>query len=142
MGISTVSVRFGWSFCAVHGTVTDRDGDVQNVVQSDAVESPAPSSAPRALTQEELDWFSNVFFAPNEGDEVNIRAMFLNTPFERPEDIVLYHLFWYGLTKDPDLTAEEQAMLGNGTVKLAKITSAEMDAVLTQYLGLTLLQTS
>ena len=129
----------------VAASASDRDEDVQNVVQSDTVESPTPLNAPRALTQEELDWFSNVFFAPNEGDEVNIRSMFLNTPFERPEDVVLYHLFWYGLTKAPDLTTEEQAMLGDGVVtdlKISKITSAELNAVLTEYLGLTLIQTS
>lgn len=134
----------------VAASVPDRDEDVQNVVQSDTVESPTPLNAPRTLTQEELDWFSNAFFAPNEGDEVNIRSMFLNTPFERPEDVVLYHLFWYGLTKAPNLTAEEQAMggiweLGDGVVtdlKVAKITSAELNAVLTEYLGLTLIQTS
>lgn len=127
----------------VAAAVSDRDKDVQNVVQSDA-------DAPQALTQEELDWFSNVFFAPNEGDVVNIRSMFLNSRFERPEDVSLYSVFWYGLTKAPDLTAGEQAMggireLGDGTVidqKVAKITSDELDAVLTEYLGLTLIQTS
>lgn len=134
----------------VAAAVADRDEDVQNVIQSDTVESPTPSGAPRTLTQEELDWFSNEFFAPNEGNEVNIRSMFLNTPFERPEDVVLYHLFWYGLTKAPDLTAEEQDMggiweLGDGVVtdlKVAKITTNELNAVLTEYLGLTLIQTS
>ena len=134
----------------VAAAVLDRDKDVQNVIQSDTVESPAPFNSPQTLTQEELDWFNNVFFAPNEGDVVNIRSMFLNSRFERPEDVSLYSVFWYGLTKAPDLTAGEQAMGGireleDGTVidqKVAKITSAELDAVLTEYLGLTLIQTS
>lgn len=134
----------------VAAAVPDQDEDVQNVVQSGAAGSPAPFNAPQALTQEELDWFSNVFFAPNEGDVVNIRSMFLNSQFERPEDVSLYSVFWYGLTKAPDLTAEEQAIggireLGDGTVanqKVAKITSAELDAALMEYLGLTLIQTS
>ena len=94
-----------------------------------------------ALTGEELQFFNEVYF---NGDEYNIRNQFLSSTYETPQDIDLYELF-YCEGSDPS-DEEIRTVLGTAPDNLVcpafKITTGEMDQILTEYMGLTLEETN
>ena len=100
------------------------------------------SGAP--LTGAELTYFAEEWF---NGDDFNIRNQFLNSLYDRPEDIDLYNLFYCGSGLPETISDQELAEEGNWAADgelicpLEKNSRANMDAVLTQYAGLTLAET-
>ena len=101
------------------------------------------SDAP--LTGAELTYFAEEWF--NE-DDFNIRNQFLNSLYDRPEDIDLYNLFYCGSGLPETISDQELAEEGNWATDgelicpLEKNSRANMDAVLTQYAGLTVEETN
>lgn len=101
------------------------------------------SDAP--LTGAELTYFAEEWF---NGDDFNIRNQFLNSLYDRPEDIDLYNLFYCGSGLPETISDQELAEEGNWATDgelicpLEKNSRANMDAVLTQYAGLTVDETN
>ena len=101
------------------------------------------SDAP--LTGAELTFFAEDWF---NGDDFNIRNQFLNSLYDRPEDIDLYNLFYCGSGLPETISDQELAEEGNWATDgelicpLEKNSRANMDAVLTQYAGLTVEETN
>lgn len=92
------------------------------------------------LTGAELTYFAEEWF---NGDDFNIRNQFLNSLYDRPEDIDLFWLFYNGTGLPETITEEEIALAGAGAKvsRLHKLSLENIDAVLTQYTGLTLAET-
>ena len=92
------------------------------------------------LTGAELTYFAEEWF---NGDDFNIRNQFLNSLYDRPEDIDLFWLFYNGTGLPETITEEEIALAGAGAQvsTLHKLSLKNIDAVLTQYTGLTLAET-
>ena len=92
------------------------------------------------LTGAELTYFAEEWF---NGDDFNIRNQFLNSLYDRPEDIDLFWLFYNGTGLPETITEEEIALAGAGAQvsRLHKLSLENIDAVLTQYTGLTLAET-
>ncbi|MDE7220829.1 MAG: M56 family metallopeptidase [Oscillospiraceae bacterium] len=114
----------------------------------------AQSIGPAPLTQEELDFFNEEYFNPDDMFEDGrmgrraIRNMFLSSLYESPADIDLFELVYNGIPSMPDVEkpprADEAAILERvyggswpdcGTYE---ITSAELDALLREYTGMPL----
>ncbi len=97
------------------------------------------------LTGAELTYFAEDWF---NGDDFNIRNQFLNSLYDRPEDIDLYNLFYCGSGLPETISDQELAEEGNWATDgelicpLEKNSRANMDAVLTQYAGLTVEETN
>lgn len=102
------------------------------------------------LSDEELAWFNGNEFFTNEMDSgtvvrVNIRNQFLSSTYENPEDINLFELFYCGDgTEQGELSPEISAAIGaeDAPSPATVLTTAQMDAVLEEYLGLTLAETN
>lgn len=99
------------------------------------------------LTGEELAYFNETFFnnaAVGGTAGVNIHNRFLSSLYESPEDIDLYSLF-YLLGSTPG-DAEIRAVFQAGPDELSypayRITTMEMDAILSENAGLTLAETN
>ncbi|NLW91362.1 MAG: hypothetical protein GXY34_07150 [Syntrophomonadaceae bacterium] len=98
------------------------------------------------LTAEELAYFnSDKFF---NGEDMNLRNQFLSSLYDAPEKIDLLQLFYNGSGQEVYPTeAEKEAIMAQNDWKTApdcgcdKISRADMDAVLTKYMGLTLADT-
>lgn len=103
-------------------------------------------TGPRALTGEELAFFNEEFF--NGGDvsagKLNLRNQFLSSLYETPEDIDLFELFYCegSAPSDEELRASLEMDPDDMPCPAYKLTTAEMDALLTENLGLTLAQTN
>ena len=97
------------------------------------------------LTGAELTYFAEEWF---NGDDFNIRNQFLNSLYDRPEDIDLFWLFYNGTGLPETISDQELAEEGNWATDgelicpLEKNSRANMDAVLTQYAGLTVEETN
>ena len=102
------------------------------------------------LSDEELAWFNGNEFFTNEMDngtvvQVNIRNQFLSSTYETPEDINLFELFYCGDgTEQEALSPELSAAIGaeDAPCPATVLTTAQIDAVLEEYLGLTLEETN
>ena len=112
------------------------------------------------LSDEELAWFNGNEFFTNEMDsgtvvQINIRNQFLSSTYENPEDINLFELFYCGdgaanyadAPEGVDAAELEAAMLAaiggeDPDCPATILTTARMDAVLEEYLGLTLDETN
>lgn len=111
------------------------------------------SDAWEPLSEEELAYFNgDAFF--NGTDGINIRNQFLSSTYAAPEEIDLFQLFYcgdgdadYAAPPDgADPVALEAAMLAaeggeDPDCPATILTTAQMDAVLEEYLGLTLAET-
>ena len=103
----------------------------------------------RPLTGPEFAYFNEEFF--NSGD-FNIRNQFLSSIYEAPEDIDLYELFYCGIPDGelsvtdaaPESDEELRQVYGDTLPDCAtyKLTTAEMDALLSKYTGLTMADTN
>ena len=99
-----------------------------------------------SLTNEELTHFNgNDFF---NGEYMNIRNQFLSSLYSSPEKIDLFELFYCGngLEANPSTEKEVSAVLAylgwdSADCSLEKNNRTNMDAILTQYMGLTLADT-
>ena len=82
-----------------------------------------------------MEWF-------NSGDP-DIRNQFLTYLYDNPKDIDLFWLFYNGTGLPETITEEEIALAGAGAKvsRLHKLSLENIDAVLTQYTGLTLAET-
>ena len=109
----------------------------------------AKSEEPRALTGDELAYFNEEFF--NQDGTYSIRNQFLNSLYEQPEDIDLFELFYCGIPdsetyNDINTPSDEELRLvyGNTLPDCAryKATTADMDSILEEYMGLTVAETS
>ena len=112
------------------------------------------SDAWEPLSEEELAYFNgDAFF--NGTDGINIRNQFLSSTYAAPEEIDLFQLFYcgdgdadYAAPPDgADPVALEAAMLAaeggeDPDCPATILTTAQMDAVLEEYLGLTLAETA
>lgn len=110
------------------------------------------SDAWEPLSEEELAYFNGDGFF--NGDYLNIRNQFLSSTYAAPEEIDLFQLFYCG-DGDADYAAPpdgvdpvalEAAMLAaeggdDPDCPATILTTAQMDAVLEEYLGLTLAET-
>ena len=103
----------------------------------------------RALTGDELAYFNEEFF--NQDGTYSIRNQFLNSLYEQPEDIDLFELFYCGIPdSEPyngiNTPSDEELRLvyGNTLPDCAryKATTADMDSILEEYMGLTVAETS
>ena len=105
------------------------------------------------LSDEELAWFNGDEFF--NGDYLNIRNQFLSSTYENPEDVDLFELFYCGdgaanyadAPEGVDAAELEAAMLAaiggeDPDCPATILTTARMDAVLEEYLGLTLDETN
>lgn len=95
------------------------------------------------LSDEELAWFNGDEFF--NGDYLNIRNQFLSSTYENPEDVDLFELFYCGDgTEQGELSPEISAAIGaeDAPSPATVLTTAQMDGVLEEYLGLTLAETN
>ena len=99
-----------------------------------------------SLTNEELAHFNGTDFF--NGEYMNIRNQFLSSLYSSPEKIDLFELFYCGngLEANPATDEEISAVLAYlgwdfAGCDLEKNSRANMDAILTQYMGLTLADT-
>ena len=102
----------------------------------------APEDGP--LTEEELRYFNEQFF---NGEYMNIRNQFLSSSYESPEWIDLYWLFYCGSGWDEAMTDEEWAAFEAAEdcsidTDIVKISSANVDMVLMEHMGVTLEETN
>ena len=95
------------------------------------------------LTVEELEYFNGDEFF--NGEYMNIRNQFLISLYDIPEKIDLFGLFYCGSGLEETLTdAEREAVIAYNDWDIepdcacTKISRANMDAVLTKHMGLTL----
>ncbi len=98
------------------------------------------------LTDEELSYFNGDEFF--NGEPINIRNQFMSSLYDAPEKIDLFQLFYCGSgqTENPSDAEKEAVIAQNGwdvvpDCACEKISRASMDAVLTEYMGLTLADT-
>ena len=99
------------------------------------------AEGPQALTGKELAFFNEEFF---NGGGVDLHNQFLSSLYETPEDIDLFELFYCegSALSDEELRASLEMDPDNMPCPAYKLTTAEMDALLTENLGLTLAQTN
>ena len=104
------------------------------------------SSKITPLTAEELEYFNGDEFF--NGEYMNIRNQFLSSLYDAPGKVDLFQLFYCGSGLEDTLTeAEKAAVIAyNGwemepDCACEKISRANMDAVLTEYMGMTLADT-
>lgn len=121
-----------------------------------AVEKLLDSSTLTPLTQEELDFFnSSGFFddgtrIPGEPGFMNIRNQFLSSFYDDPRNIDLFDLFYCGTGQNnrsiEEIQQIEKAIIDSGVYSpecgCTTLTTADMDEVLTQHMGLTLEETN
>ena len=102
----------------------------------------------RALTGDELAYFNEEFF--NQDGTYSIRNQFLNSLYEQPEDIDLFELFYCGIPdsetyNDINTPSDEELRLVYGDTlpdcARYKATTADMDGILEEYMGLTVAET-
>ena len=102
----------------------------------------------RPLTGDELAYFNEEFF---NGDAFNIHNQFLNSLYEKPEDIDLFELFYCGIPNSETYngittSSDEELRLVYGDTlpdcARYKATTADMDGVLKEYTGLTVAETN
>ena len=97
----------------------------------------------RALTGDELAYFNEEFF--NQDGTYSIRNQFLTSLYERPEDIDLFELFYCGTGLSGSMSDEELRLVYGDTLPDCaryKATTADMDGILEEYMGLTVAETS
>lgn len=99
---------------------------------------------PISLTAEELRYFNEEYF--NDGGLAN---QFLSSLYETPGDIDLFELFYCGSFREEALTDEERQTVVDTfydgfdpDCDCTKLSAANLDAALTQYMGLTLAESS
>ena len=117
-------------------TIIRGSGDIKNGIPAEIT----------PLTSKELNYFNgNEFF---NGETMNIHNQFLSSLYDAPEKIDLFQLFYCGSGQsEPPTEAEEAAVIAYNGWEAApdcpceKISRANMDAVLTKYMGLTLADT-
>lgn len=106
------------------------------------------SMSPRItlLTAEEIEYFNGDEFF--NGEYMNIRNQFLSSLYDAPEKVDLFQLFYCGSGIEETLTETEKAAVVayNGwdmepDCACTKISRSNMDAVLSEYMGLTLSDT-
>ena len=90
------------------------------------------------ITAAELRYFNEQFF---NGSYMNIRNQFLSSMYDDPADIDLFELFYCGTGRYEAMTDEEWADFGSEMTDTTKVSAAAADALLTEYLGLTLDET-
>nr|WP_325303599.1 M56 family metallopeptidase [uncultured Dysosmobacter sp.] len=101
----------------------------------------------RPLTGDELAYFNETFFN-NDGGSLNIRNQFLNSLYQRPEEIDLYELFYCGTGRPGGMSDEELGQVGSfgedgsQICPTDKLPVSDMDAVLLENTGLTLAETA
>lgn len=121
------------------------------VTESSGVEPEEPSIPDPAtpvdgpLTVEELRYFNEEYF---NGDYMNIRNQFLASDYESPEWIDFYDLFHYGAGSwgeaitDEERAAFEAALGDSVDSNVTKVSASNVDAMLTEYMGLTAEETN
>ena len=111
----------------------------------------AKAEEPRPLTGDKLAYFNEEFFNNDTVDNVvrvNIHNQFLNSLYDRPEDINLYELFYCGTGIDEPMTDEELQQVGDfdpdGELicPVDKLSVDAMNQVLLENTGLTLDETA
>lgn len=104
-----------------------------------------------ALNGEELAYFNETFFNNDTVDNVvglNIHNQFLNSLYERPEDIDLYELFYCGTGLDETMSDAERQLVcsfdpeGEEICPTDKLSVSAINSVLLANTGLTLEQTN
>ncbi|MGM9607914.1 MAG: M56 family metallopeptidase [Oscillospiraceae bacterium] len=128
--VAVVVLAAGVSACTFTGAANDGGPDKS--------EDVALEMTP--LTGEQLRFFNEEWF---NGEQYNIRNQFLSSTYEAPEDIDLFGLFYCeGSTPSRE---EIRTILNSDPDGLPcpayKLTRAEADEILTEYLGLTLDET-
>ena len=102
--------------------------------------------ASRPLTGDELAYFNEEFF--NQDGAYSIRNQFLNSLYERPEDIDLAELFYCGTGIDEPMTDEELRQVGSFDTEgglicpVDKMSVEAIDQVLLENTGLTMDETA
>ncbi len=98
------------------------------------------------LSEEELIWFSTEFF---NSDENRMPNMFLAREFDSPENLDIGNTFHGGAdgVGGGEISEEEERLLlelyyDEALLDVSKTTAAEMDAILMQYMGITLADTN
>ena len=112
------------------------------------------TAGPEPLTPEEVARYNLYFniaypWADIQGNVCQFKPVqFLTSTYDRPEDVDMYQLFYNGAVMEQEATpAERQAVVDTGysgydpEVDLLKITTEQVDYVLTAWLGLTLAET-
>lgn len=116
--------------CAVTFTGAKADGETGGV---------------RSLTGDELAYFNEEFF--NQEGTYSIRNQFLNSLYEKPEDIDLFELFYCGTGIDAPMTDEELRQVGSFDTAgelicpVDKMSVEAINQVLLENTGLTLEET-
>ena len=99
----------------------------------------------RPLTGDELAYFNEEFF--NQEGTYSIRNQFLNSLYEKPEDIDLFELFYCGTGIDAPMTDEELRQVGSFDTAgelicpVDKMSVEAINQVLLENTGLTLEET-
>ena len=114
----------------------------------------AKTAGPAPLPPEEVARYNLYFniaypWADIQGNVCQFKPVqFLTSTYDRPEDVDMYQLFYNGAVMEQETTpAERQTVVDTGysgydpEVDLLKITTEQVDYVLTAWLGLTLAET-
>ncbi len=107
----------------------------------------AKSPEPATLSEEEIAWFNEEFF---NGEDVNMRNMFLSSLYDSPQQIDLYQLFYCGAGGPMEFTEADRAFLeANGKndlpleneellrMRCSKILLSDIEAVIAENTSIT-----
>lgn len=118
--------------------------DTQNT--QDTEKEVLPPSDVVLMEQEKIDWFETSYFNVSDNRIVN---MFINSEYETPAEINLYHLFYNG-TFSADVTnvsQEELSLLESRysamtNLDTSKMSIEDIDEILQKYMNITLEETN
>ena len=129
-----------------------------SVLGTDTVKNPGASVSSGAsvsegqeltpLTQDEISWFNDEFF---NGEYINMHNQFLSSVYDKPQDIDLFELFYCGTPdnqnsfpsqEEKDKVVAAASMISEPDCMCQKNTTADMNAVLQEYMGITLDETN
>jgi len=144
----TVVAGCGLAANANFGTAQPGNNEkIASTIDADPAANERNETTP--LSSEELAFYNgNTFF---NGEYLNIRNQFLSSLYSAPEEIDLFQLFYCGAGLEENRSAEEEkdiilAFYGDEDAEpqctTTKISTANIDEVLTKYMGLTLSDTS
>ena len=130
------------------GNVENPDNSDNSDVSVPSGESVSDDQELTPLTQDEISWFNDEFF---NGEYINIHNQFLFSVYDKPQDIDLFELFYCGTPdnqdsfpsqEEKDKVVAEEGLSEEPDCMCQKNTTADIDAVPQENMGITLDETN
>jgi hypothetical protein len=130
------------------GNVENPDNSDNSDVSVPSGESVSDDQELTPLTQDEISWFNDEFF---NGEYINIHNQFLFSIYDKPQYIDLFELFYcvtpdnqdsFPSQEEKDKVVAEEGLSEEPDCMCLKNTTADMDSVLQENMGITLDETN